>query len=77
MRGSVALRAAVAAAAAVGAVAGCSGATQDEEEPDIEAARRFDRHPLYWVGERFEQWDLEHVTIGQEEFLRVRLGLLR
>jgi hypothetical protein len=67
MRRSVGHRVAVAAAATVGAVAGCSGATQDEE-PDVEAARKFDRHPLYWVGERFEQWDLEHVSVGQGEF---------
>jgi hypothetical protein len=37
-------------------VAGCrdSGA-------DIEAARQFERFPLYWVGERFEQWELETI----------------
>jgi hypothetical protein len=67
MRRSVAHSVGIAAAAAVGALAGCSSATPGDE-PDIEAARKFDGHPLYWVGERFEQWDLEHVTIGQEEF---------
>jgi hypothetical protein len=67
MPGSVALRAVVAAAAAAGAVAGCSGATADDD-PDFAAARSFDRHPLYWVGERFERWDLEHVSLGQQGF---------
>lgn len=33
--------------------------------PDVDAARSFDRHPLYWVGERFEKWDLEHVEITE------------
>jgi hypothetical protein len=51
----------------VGVVAGCSGTTS-REEPDIEAARKFDGHPLYWVGKRFEQWDLEYISLGQEEF---------
>ena len=26
--------------------------TVGEGDPDLDAARSFDRHPLYWVGER-------------------------
>jgi len=38
-------------------VAACgSTRTVGEGDPDIDAVRRFDRHPLYWVGERFERW---------------------
>ena len=29
--------------------------------PDIDAAKRFVRFPLYWVGERFESWPLETI----------------
>ena len=34
-------------------VAGCR-----EGSDDVEAAKKFDAFPLYWVGERFEKWDL-------------------
>jgi hypothetical protein len=37
--------------------------TVGEGTPDIEAARRFDRYPLYWIGERFEGWDLERIEV--------------
>lgn len=30
-------------------------------DADVQAAREFKRFPLYWVGERFEQWDLVYV----------------
>jgi hypothetical protein len=33
--------------------------------PDLHAVRTFNRHPLYWVGKRFEKWDLEQVRIGK------------
>ena len=42
--------------------AGCSLLARDEE-PDVAGARQFDEYPLYWVGERFEQWDLVHVGL--------------
>jgi hypothetical protein len=41
------------AAVLLAVVAGCS-----ESSDDVEAAKKFDAFPLYWVGERFEQWDL-------------------
>jgi hypothetical protein len=37
-------------------VAGCG-----DPDTDIEAAKQFDRFPLYWVGGRFEQWDIETI----------------
>ena len=40
--------------------AGCAGTGR----PDIEAARSFDDHPLYWIGESFEGWDLKNVAVG-------------
>jgi hypothetical protein len=35
----------------------CAGCGNDELDP----ARKFDRFPLYWVGPRFEKWDLNTV----------------
>ena len=59
-----------AASAATGtamALAGWVGETRTitvgEGTPDIEAARQFDRYPLYWVGKHFERWDLESVEV--------------
>jgi hypothetical protein len=57
----------VALALSLVAVAGCSR-TLGEGDPDIEAARTFDGFPLYWVGERFEKWDLEHFSISPGGF---------
>ncbi len=48
--------------------------TVGEGDPDIDAVRRFDRHPLYWVGERFERWDLESVDVGGGEFVTFSYG---
>ena len=31
------------------------------EDKDVQAARKFERFPLYWVGESFEGFDLVHV----------------
>ena len=42
--------------------------------PDIDAARAFDAHPLYWVGAHFEHWDLEHVEIGKSAFVTFSYG---
>jgi hypothetical protein len=42
--------------------------------PDVEAAQKFDRHPLYWVGTHFEKWDLEHVEIGSAAFVTFSYG---
>jgi hypothetical protein len=54
------------AGATIGAL-GCGGGGGGGD-PDLEAARNFTRHPLYWVGERFEKWDVEHVEVGTGEF---------
>jgi hypothetical protein len=40
--------------AALALAAGCSS----DQHRDIAAARRFAAFPLYWVGSRFETWDL-------------------
>lgn len=37
-------------------------------DPDIDAARSFTGYPLYWVGERFERWELEHVEVRPDGF---------
>jgi hypothetical protein len=36
--------------------------------PDVDAARSFEGYPLYWVGTRFERWDLTHLSVGNGEF---------
>jgi hypothetical protein len=41
---------------ALSPLTGCGGSAAD-----IDSARSFDRFPLYWVGERFEKWDLETI----------------
>ena len=43
---------------------------------DIESAKRFDSFPLYWVGERFEQWDLVAIDglQGPQEFVTFVYG---
>ncbi len=52
---------------------GCAR-TVGDGDPDVEAARTFDGYPLYWVGEHFEQWDLEYVAVrpGGLRDLRLR-----
>jgi hypothetical protein len=49
----------------VGAVVLASCTALPDSEPDIEAAEEFDGYPLYWVGERFERWDLVHVDLSR------------
>jgi len=67
----IALAAALALSAL--AVAGCTQ-TLGEGDPDIDAARTFDRYPLYWVGEHFEEWDLEHVEVRPDGFTTFSYG---
>lgn len=45
-----------------------------ERKPDVAAARSFDGYPLYWVGERFERWSLEHVDVGNPQFVTLIYG---
>ena len=35
-----------------------TGCAANRSDVDLDKARQFDRFPLYWVGERFEKWDL-------------------
>jgi hypothetical protein len=55
------------------ALAGCTR-TVGEGDPDLAAARSFDLYPLYWVGEHFAQWDLEHVSVGPRAFSTFSYG---
>ena len=56
-------------------LAGCASArTVGGGTPDLDAVRAFEPHPLYWVGERFEKWDLEHVDIGHGAFVTFIYG---
>ena len=66
----------VAALCAVAILVGCSSGrrTVGGGTPDLEAVRAFDRHPLYWVGEHFEKWDLERVGIGNSAFVSFSYG---
>jgi hypothetical protein len=63
---SFALLPAVLALAGI-ALAGCMRSVGDGD-PDVESARTFQDYPLYWAGERFEQWDLEHVSVNPSGF---------
>ena len=55
------------------AVSGCFGGGTNSEQA---AARKFDGFPLYWVGERFEKWDLAAVDglDGPGEFVTFVYG---
>ena len=59
----------------VAILVGCSGTrTVGGGTPDLDAARRFERHSLYWVGEHFEKRDLERVGIGNNAFVSFSYG---
>ncbi len=51
---------------------GCS--IGDDVEADLEAAKRFNAYPLYWVGERFEKWPLVHVEVENSPFATLIYG---
>src|SRR5262245_56609556 len=53
-----------AVAAGVGLCAGCAEVNERAhgDEPDFEAAKAFQKYPLFWVGERFEQWKLTSIS---------------
>jgi hypothetical protein len=51
----------------VGATAACTWRGGDDKvQTDI--ARQFDGYPLYWLGDRFERWDLDHVDVRPNGF---------
>jgi hypothetical protein len=52
-----------AAAAVVLVAAGCGPGGGDV---DTDSARAFDAYPLYWLGPRFEKWDLVHVDLRRD-----------
>jgi hypothetical protein len=48
---------------------GCGeGDVFDTNSADTTSARAFRAYPLYWVGERFEKWDLVHVDVAPTGF---------
>jgi hypothetical protein len=49
------------------AAAACMSSRQNKEV-DLDAARRFERYPLYWLGENFEGWQLEHNDVRPGTF---------
>lgn len=55
------------------ALAACSR-TVGGGDPDVESARTFAGYPLYWVGERFEEWDLEYVAVRADGFTTFSYG---
>jgi hypothetical protein len=57
----IATTAAALALTAVLVAAGCRGSGASKPKPNVEAAKRFAAFPLYWVGERFERWDLRAI----------------
>jgi hypothetical protein len=67
------VRIALIAVACLVAAAGCT-APFGGGNPDVDAARSFDRFPLYWVGKRFEKWKLEHVSLGPGRFVDLIYG---
>jgi hypothetical protein len=52
------------------ALGGCSGG----DDVDLEAARDFDAYPLYWAGERFEEWDVSHIELREGGFSTIVYG---
>jgi hypothetical protein len=47
--------------------AGCSGAASPPDRlTDVRAARQFESFALYWLGERFEKWELTEI-VGLDE----------
>lgn len=73
MRRASGILLAIALALAAGALAGCAR-TVGDGDPDIGAARTFEGYPLYWVGERFEEWDLEYVEVRPDGFTTFGYG---
>ena len=57
-----------------GLSAGGSGGGAEVEGASVAEAREFDGYPLYWVGERFEQWELTAVDFGSPEFVTFVYG---
>jgi hypothetical protein len=57
-----------AGAAFVAVVLGASGCSKRDlagtTPPNLASARTFKAYPLYWVGRRFEKWELVHVDVA-------------
>ncbi len=64
----------LAAAACLSAlmVVGCSFG--QDTSTDLEAAKKFNAYPLYWVGERFDEWPLVHIEVEDSPFATLTYG---
>jgi hypothetical protein len=56
--------------------ASCSSSERHRSDVarDVAAAREFARFPLYWVGRRFEGWELVHVDLVSHGFVSLVYG---
>jgi hypothetical protein len=45
-----------------------------EVDAELATAREFNAYPLYWAGERFEDWDLEYVATEYTTFATLVYG---
>jgi hypothetical protein len=58
-------------------LAGCAGSDERVTgggDLDVESVRAFAGYPVYWVGERFEKWELVHADIGASRFANLVYG---
>jgi hypothetical protein len=61
-------------AVALLATMSCRGSEPAVSTSDVAAAERFVEHPVYWLGERFEQWELAHVDVTNPNFVQLVYG---
>jgi hypothetical protein len=54
----------VACVALVLGASACNESAVVGPPPDTAPAQTFKAYPLYWVGERFEKWDLVHIDVA-------------
>jgi hypothetical protein len=47
---------------------------EPENETQVETAKRFEEFPLYWVGESFEDLELQAIQLGPAEFVTLIYG---
>jgi hypothetical protein len=54
-------------------LAGCAG-SDGRPAADVASVRSFARYPLYWVGERFEKWELVNAGVGDSQLATLVYG---
>ncbi len=69
---------AIAVAGLLAVAVGCSppggGGGSSGSEVNLAEVRSFDRYPLYWLGKRFEKWQLEYVDLVNPQFVTLVYG---